>query len=337
MNKLFKILCCVGLFAMMPFASHAETSIKATLDSASLLMGKQTVIHLEIVQDVLQQGKIINEPSSKADTIISIVQGVEFVGVVRNDTTDIGNNLSQINRDYAIQSFDSGLYTIPPFRYVIGIDTIETNALTLKVLPVQVDSLLTEINDYSSIELIEQKWYDFMPDWVIDNWGLILVVILIIIGAVALYYLYRANGNSILPKKKRIPPYELAKQKLSKLKKQNLCEKGCEKEYYTLLTEILREYLSGRFGISALEMTSKQILDAIENSAEIKNYKHNISEILGIADFVKFAKIKPTTDENKKSFSGVSEFVENTKPIVEDNKNNNDVATKQNYPLKKNK
>ncbi len=337
MNKLLQTLYCVGLLTMMPFASQAGTSVKATLDSASLLMGKQTVIHLEIIQDQSLRGSIINEPPSKTDTIIPIVKGVEFVGIVRNDTTDIGNNRSQINRDYAIQSFDSGLYTIPPFKYVIGIDTIETNALTLKVLPVQIDSLLAEIHDYSPIESIEQKWYDFIPDWIIDNWGLIFIVILIIIGAVALYYLYKANGNSILPKKKRIPPYELAKQKLSKLKKQNLCEKGCEKEYYTLLTEILREYLSGRFGISALEMTSKQILDAIGNSAEIKNYKDSISEILEIADFVKFAKIKPTIDENKKSFSGVSDFVENTKPIVEDNKNSSDVAAKQIYPLKKKK
>ena len=298
--------------------SHATVTFNATLDSATLLMGKQTIIHIEIVQDATQRGLIANEPKN-ADTVVFITNNIEFGGVVRNDTTNLGDNRQQINRDYVIQSFDSGLYTIPPFKYVVGADTINSKSLTLKVLPVPVDSVLETITDYAEIEEIKNKWYDWVPDWILDNWGLILIVLILIIGAIAVIYLYKANGKRLLPKKKRTPPYELAKQRLTKLKKQNLCENGQEKMYYTELTDILREYLAGRFNIYALEMTTAQILHALNDSQEAKEHKELIEEVLHIADYVKFAKVRPLSEENTKSYQCVTDFVENTKPVVDEN------------------
>lgn len=308
--------------------SHAEVTFKATLDSATLLMSKQTIIHVEIVQDASQRGIISNEPKG-ADSVVYITDNVEFGGIVRNDTTSLGNNRQQINRDYVIQSFDSGLYTIPPFKYVVGADTIDSKPLTLKVLPVPVDSVLETITDYAEIENIDNKWYDWVPDWILDYWGLILIVLILILGVIAVIYLYKANGKTLLPKKKRTPPYELAKQRLSKLKKQNLCEKGQEKSYYTELTDILREYLAGRFNIYALEMTTAQILDALNGSDEAKEHKKLIEEVLQIADYVKFAKVKPLAEENTRSYQCVAEFVENTKPVVIENDNSKAKGVKQ--------
>ena len=297
----------------------ASVSFNAKLDSATLLMGNQTIIHLEILQDESQKGHILNEPK-QSDTIIEIVRGVEFTKIVRNDTSKVGNNI-QINRDYLIQSFDSGLYTIPPFKYVIGVDTFKSKPLTLKVLPVAIDSIYTSIHDYADLENVESKWFDILPNWVIDYWGLILIIFVIILGIIAVIYILKSKGKSILPRKKVIPPYELAMIKLTKLKELRLCENGQEKEFYTQLTDILREYLTGRFNINAMEMTTTQIINSLKSNKESQVTNNNMELILEMADFVKFAKVRPLPDDNTKVYQAAIQFVTDTKPeeILENN------------------
>lgn len=297
----------------------ASVSFNAKLDSATLLMGNQTIIHLEILQDESQKGHILNEPK-QSDTIIEIVRGVEFTKIVRNDTSKVGNNI-QINRDYLIQSFDSGLYTIPPFKYVIGVDTFKSKPLTLKVLPVAIDSIYTSIHDYADLENVESKWFDILPNWVIDYWGLILIIFVIILGIIAVIYILKSKGKSIIPRKKVIPPYELAMIKLTKLKELRLCENGQEKEFYTQLTDILREYLTGRFNINAMEMTTTQIINSLKSNKESQVTNNNMELILEMADFVKFAKVRPLPDDNTKVFQAAIQFITDTKPeeILENN------------------
>lgn len=297
----------------------ASVSFNAKLDSATLLMGNQTIIHLEILQDESQKGHILNEPK-QSDTIIEIVRGVEFTKIVRNDTSIVGNNI-QINRDYLIQSFDSGLYTIPPFKYVIGVDTFKSKPLTLKVLPVAIDSIYTSIHDYADLENVESKWFDILPNWVIDYWGPILIIFVIILGIIAVIYILKSKGKSIIPRKKVIPPYELAMIKLTKLKELRLCENGQEKEFYTQLTDILREYLTGRFNINAMEMTTTQIINSLKSNKESQMTNNNMELILEMADFVKFAKVRPLPDDNTKVYQAAIQFVTDTKPeeILENN------------------
>ncbi|MDE5634813.1 MAG: cell wall anchor protein, partial [Muribaculaceae bacterium] len=98
---------------------------------------------------------------------------------------------------------------------------------------------------------------------------------------------------------------------------QHLCERGEERAYYTELTDILREYIDKRFNINAMEMTSRQILDRLNANPETRPSEKLMRQILEVADFVKFAKMRPMPDDNTKSFRNAIEFVENTKPLPE--------------------
>lgn len=307
-----RYLLLLFVFVFAP-DTYSAVKISSRLDSAILLMGKQTTIHIEVLQDVSQSGRIINEPL-KSDTITDIVKGIEYRGTVRNDTTIISESIQQINRDYLIQSFDSGLYTIPPFKYVVGIDTFKSAPLTLKVIPVQVDSIYDTITDYASIEQINRKWYDFIPEQITDNILLIILAIAIFTGLIIIIYIRKKRRHTGILPNITLPPFELAMMRLSELKGLNLCEKGQEKEFYTLLTDIIREYLIGRFCINALEMTSSQILDSIRKTeVDVISQKH-IEKILEMADFVKFAKVRPLPDDNIKIYQTAIEFVKETKP-----------------------
>ena len=114
---------------------------------------------------------------------------------------------------------------------------------------------------------------------------------------------------------RKVPPYELAMQALTRLKSEKLCENGHEKEYYTRLTEILRTYLEQRFGINAMEMTSTQIMQQVSRHDETRPSAGLMKQILEMADFVKFAKVRPLPDDNVKSFTMATRFVEDTKPV----------------------
>ena len=310
--KIKKIKTYIFLIAVMfPVMGIAgPTTIKAKLDSAYLLMGRQTGMHIEIVQDKNATGYI---PVTDGDTL---TRNVEIVGWRNSDTTDLGNNRIQIDRDLILQSFDSGLYTLPPILYISGKDTFRTEKTTLKVIPVNVDTL-KNINDYKNVENPDTKWTDYLPDFITDYWWIILLFILIV--ASAIYIIYRIQKGKpialpLLPKKKLLPPYEEAIEALTALKAASLWQNGQEKEYYTRLTDILRHYIDRRFGVNAMEMTTSQIL-ALLTAIEAKGAKEELKKILDVADFVKFAKMKPLADENEQSCRLATEFLEKTKPV----------------------
>lgn len=289
----------------------AQVTIKATLDSAYLLMGKQTGLKIEIVEDKNTQGHIVGVDNGNP----MLTEKVEIINLLNADTTDLGSNREEIKREIIIQSFDSGLYTLPPLKFAVGKDTFLSNKLVLKVLPVPVDTLKS-IHDYAPISNPDTKLWDYLPDFIADYWWIFIIAMFIIAGCVIIYMLFIRKDRKItlLPQKKPIPPYELALQQLSRLKDEKLCERGQEKEYYTRLTEILRVYLDRRFGINAMEMTSSQIISTLHKRPETKESNRHMRQILEIADFVKFAKVRPLPDDNVRSFSLAMQFVEETKP-----------------------
>ena len=141
------VMTAVVLMATMATAWGGNVTFKARLDSATLLMGKTTALHLEIVQDKEMRGFFPNE---QADTLNAMVEIAERPAA---DTTDLGNNRIQINRDLIIQSFDSGMWIIKPIPYVVNGDTAYCNQLSLKVLPVDV-SQMKDVHDIKPVEAV---------------------------------------------------------------------------------------------------------------------------------------------------------------------------------------
>jgi hypothetical protein len=303
--RMAMLIIAVTSVAATAFAA-GQVQITTSLDSAYLLMGKQTTLHIDIVQNQGAQGRFVNV----GDTLTSTI---DVVNVGKPDTSDIGSGREEIRQQLIIQSFDSGLYTIPPFVYVCGNDTFTSNDLPLKVIPVNVDSLQT-IHDYA--DTVEGDWriWDFVPDFIADYWWIILLALLVVLAVVLVVLLRKKKVISILPQKKPVPPYELAIQALMHLKEAKLCESGREKEFYTRLTEILRTYLQQRFGINAMEMTTTQIMQQVKGLETTRSSSDLMKQILEMADFVKFAKVRPIPDDNVKSFNMAMRFVEDTKP-----------------------
>ena len=152
---------------------------------------------------------------------------------------------------------------------------------------------------------------DYYP-WI---FGVLLTLFLICVVA---YVIKRMrNRQSILPFKKpepKLPPHEQAIKELDEIKQQKLWQQGRSKEYYTLITDTLRRYIVDRFGINAMEMTSGEILDIIRKQQEATSVYESLKQIMQLADFVKFAKMRPLPDDNEQVMRYAETFVEETKP-----------------------
>lgn len=302
--SLFLILfCAAGLSAQ----NGKLVSLKARLDSAAILMGNKTAIHVELIGNLDGTGYFVPNDTMWRD--------VEMSGSTDPVINDLGNGRKELLKDIIIQAFDSGLYTLPPIAYVQGSDTMYANALTLKVIPVNVDSLMT-VHDFAGVESPGSNFFDFVPDWLSD-YGLWIILGLILIGVITyLIIVWRKKGRlPLVPQRKPVPPYQEAITALEQLNNRKLCDQGKEREFYTELTEILRHYLSRRFGINAMEMTSSQILRALNDNEETRLSREKMEQVLEVADFVKFAKVRPLPDDNVAAFRNAVAFVENTKPV----------------------
>ena len=314
MSHKFKTILTVLAVLWMALSAQAKVSVTAKLDSVQMMLGSLNTLRLEVVQD---KGKPGGFPMFKnADPSLGYVgicgDSIELRTSFKVDTVELGSGKVQLNYAVPIQSFDSASYRLPQFVYVSEGDSARSNALTLNVVPMKLTAD-DPIAGFAPVAEPEgKKFFDFVPDWIADFWWVIIIVLLAIAAFIWAMRRYRKEGT-VLPKKPEPSPYETAIRDLQALKKEGLWEKGQEKEYFTRLTDILRIYLERRFGINAMEMTSREIMDRLYDS-DVRDKRNYVRQILSVADFVKFAKVRPLPADNIEAYNNAVKFVEETKP-----------------------
>lgn len=331
MNLLKNCIVFLGIVVSMACGKvyAQQTLIDVTIDSAAILIGEQTKLHLTVTADKDRPVQLL----LPADTLM---RGVEVLDISRPDSSLIENDRLVIKQDLLITSFDSSLYLLPPLKVIDGPDTISSNQVALKVstIPVNADKA-DEFNDIKAVWKPPFVWADYYP----IIYGVLLGLFLL---CVIIYIIKRLrNRKSLLPfaepEVPKLPPYEQAIKELDELKGQKLWQQGLNKEYYTSLTETLRRYIDERFGVNAMELTSTEILDLLRGVPEVKSVYDKLQQILQLADFVKFAKIHPLPNENDLSLVNAYLFVNATKPVevvpedaeTADEENTNDAKKKE--------
>lgn len=294
--------------------SASGVSIASSIDSTVVTMGSTTHIRVTVQMPEAIAANV------NLDGMPELAAGEEYLrwGEVDIVAVDSASTISQgtrtIGYDYTVQAFDPGTVTLPPFAVVTGAsDTAMSNVLTLKVLPVELDSAMT-LNPIAGVANPDTRWYDYIPNWIF--WALLGIAIAALIVGLVLG-LRKHKEEAEIRRNPPVPPYELAISRLNTLRTSNLASSGQEKAYYTELVDILRQYLHGRFGINAMEMTSTQIVKALRSNPATRMSADQMRSVLSMADFVKFAKVRPMPDDNTRAMTRALDFVEDTKPAPE--------------------
>jgi len=312
-NKIKIIGLIVFLIVLLQSSNQAfgQVSVNVKMDTNMLLIGDQTNITLEATfPDSLN----VNMPIF-SDTIID---KLEILNISDIDTIN-ENNIIKITQEYLVTSFDSGWYAIPPINFAVNFptanrtDTLQSAPLYFGVITMALDT--ANPNAIADIKAPIGAPVTFKE--VLPFAGIGLGVLLLALLLYILYIKYIKKEPVFIKKvKPKEPAHIIAYRDLDKLQKEKLWQKGLVKEFYSRLTEVIRVYIENRFEILAMESTTDEIIDAFKTNSDIdKELKDSLFDTLVRADFVKFAKASPLSDENEQSFNFAYKFVEKTKPV----------------------
>ena len=280
--------------------------VSATLDSTTLFIGDQTDLHLRATCEV---GEQVTMPVLDKE----LIPGVEIVDRTIVDTISLKDGRVQYDQYLTVTSFEDSLFYIAPLPFVSGDDTVWSDGLTLNVVqPFEMDTTDMAITDIKGVYKAPIWW------WGIFRWVL-LAVLLAGVGVAGYYlitYLQRRKleeaGNEVVTEPLR-PAEEVALEKLDAIKEKKIWQQGQVKEYYTQLTDVVREYIARRFEVSSVEQTSDETLRDIRPLlSERKDLYDQLRKMLTLADLVKFAKWSTTPDENELSLRNAYTFVKET-------------------------
>ncbi len=284
-----------------------KITVNTTIDSTQIWIGQQTRIVFELTQP---EGKWVQSPvfSDK------ITDGIELVEPVANDTSTSPDGHLVVRQSYTVTSFTDSLYLIPayPFIPVGTTDTVWSNPVSLKVIqPFEIDTAANAITDIKEVMDPPFSWKYFLKT--IFPWIIAFHILLAILYFV-LTLLRKKPGMAGVVAEVKVPPYVKAIEQLQQLKEEKLWQQNLQKEYFTRLTDILREYIELSFTIPAPELTSDEILgQLIQLKKENKEAYTRLQQLLQLADLVKFAKWYATPGENEQCLSNAVEFVNLTK------------------------
>ena len=276
----------------------------------SIAIGDHFTMEISITKDIMQQIAFPDFEEGKLNDQIEVLAEGPL------DTIRQEGRTVELRKKYLLTTFDEGIYAIGRFP-LLWIDKNITDTVY------SIDSMSLLVSTFQ-IDTATQTIYDIKPpvktpfkieEVIIYILAYLFVIRPLIIAAAAFILLRRKKRTALYEKLGPVePPHVTAIRNLEILHNQKLWQNNKHKFYYTRLTDILRGYIEGRYGIGAMEMTSDEIMQALSKEEIESKYYTNLGNVLHDADLVKFAKYVPDADANEKAYDDAYYFVENTKP-----------------------
>ena len=200
-------------------------------------------------------------------------------------------NRVQSSTELTLTAFALGELRVPAFEVEVVDAAGDSVRLTSEVAVIRVESVRldegADIRDIKGPLAIPFSMVTLLP-WLVG---------LTILGAAA-YWLYRryrrrTRPNRPVPVVPPRPAHEIAYESLDALEASGLLELGEVKTYHIRVSDIMRVYAEGRFGIEAMEMTTGEVLDELRRSGARSGIIADFRQLLDRCDLVKFAKFRP--------------------------------------------
>ena len=274
-RQLLFIICCL-LFV----SGSAQVQVDVKLDSLQLFIGQQMDLTLSVTIDAKQ--KLVMPDIKKGQELIP---DIEVVNVGKPDSAVLNNGKRlTVSQAYTITAWDSAFYYLPPMEVMVDGKKYDSKSLALKVYTIDVDTLHVDrfFPPHGIMEL-HFLWREWLP---VMFAGLLFVYMAVCMG-ILIYYV--KNGKPIfrfVRRKKKLPPHKVAMDEIERIKSERKWTEEDSKEYYTLLTDTLRNYIRDRYGFNAMEMTSNEIIERLiaENNEEALDELREIGAVYHAVD-----------------------------------------------------
>ncbi|MEB8346093.1 hypothetical protein OO010_08540 [Flavobacteriaceae bacterium KMM 6898] len=286
--------------------SQTTPSVSSEIDTTNIKIGEQIRFKINVEADSTAQ---IVFPEGQTFSPLEMVEAI---------ATDTVRKLDRITlqKIYALTQFDSGTYTLPRQQVVINGQHFFTDSVKIAVATVPVDTLAQKMYDIKPFLEVEKSNIEL---WKNALW---ILLALIILGALAYWFLIRKKPLSEEEKVALLPPYDRALLELKRLENSKYIIQDEYKQYYSELTDIVRSYLEEDVHVSALESTTDQLIEKLgllKDAGELKLDDDTIDQfkkVLQTADLVKFAKSKPETSVAEQDRIVIEQIVIKTKEAL---------------------
>ena len=197
---------------------------------------------------------------------------------------------------FVIQPFAEGEYELPSI-YVVRLHRDgSTDTLRFKPLPMEVTTIPIDTTTFVPHDIRPQIKYpvtfaEVFP-WVIGFVGGVLLVTILV--CLLLLGGKRKEDGPVYKE----PAHITALRKMDKFRSNKYWVPEKQKQFYSGVTDALREYIAARYGVGAMEMTSAEIFDGLKGSDIPSGLYGELKELFERADFVKFAKYVASDEEN---------------------------------------
>ena len=302
-----KYLLPVLLFALAAPLCRAQDdgALRSRISRDSILIGDQVEWTLDFQ---LAPGEAVSISKPGAEP----VPGVEALGEMALDTLSDKKGTLSLRGRIILTSFDSGSYVLPPLYVLMAradgsIDTLEYTGPRLAVNTIPIDTATFQPHDIKGQIRYPLTFREVIP-WV----GLALLVAALVWLLVRWIRLRRQNRDFFGKPVVKDPPHIVALRSLEKTRAQKLWQAGKQKQFYTQVTDALRQYIAERFDIAALEQTSTEMFRDLQDKDIEPELKEKLKDLFTTADFVKFAKHTASDQENENAIPTAIRFVNET-------------------------
>ena len=338
MMTMRKALTYIAFFLIGAFCCHAQSAEELGIPTDrwihqdgeflsqvqprdSILIGDQLEygFRLEGVED----GTVLGFPKLSDQSVELIEDWTQTV----EDRPD-RPRLMNIEAHIKIAAFEEGVYTLPPI--VIErmspdgkVDTLYFDSMQMDVKTMPIDTaaferhpmkgqIQTPFNWEEFVYTLNELWEAFLmllPWLLVATWVIILMIV-----SICIWMIFNPKEQSgVAPAVSREPAHIVALRKLDAFRSNAMWVPEKQKVFYTGVTDALREYISRRFGIGAMEMTTAELFEAAKTIEDFpSDMLAELKDLFETADFVKFAKYVASEEDNASAVPKAVRFVTQT-------------------------
>ncbi len=281
-------------------AARNPVEARASVDRAVATTGDQITYRVEIDSE---RGYTVEVPEPGA-----AIAGFRILDLGRDGPREDRGRIAE-SRWYRLRADFVGSYVLPPVAVTYRSPDGQEGSLATSEIFVEVQSVLptdgtaTDIRDVKPLREPARR----VP-WIVG------VALAVLVAAVAAIWWWRRRRRTLAA----VPmpaPHEIAFRELDRLRRTDFSNLAELRAYYFQISEVLRAYVEGRYGVNATDLATEEILgrrDWLErlDPADVER----LQRFLLATDRVKFAARVPELREIEDTYEGALSFIESTRP-----------------------
>lgn len=272
-----------------------------------------------LIADQFEYGFELDKVPDGTDLLLPELENLfpeDTLMMVRNwqlDTvgTDKRKGTCTLRASILIAPFEPGEYQLPTMYAVKRdpsgkTDTLKFDPQSLTVYSMQVDTATFRIKDLKEPVKYPLTFAEVAP------WGAgVLALAALIFGLVLL--VRRLRSRKADAEASAEPAYIVALRRLEKFRGEKFWAPDRQKQFYSGITDTLKEYIGSRYDFDAPEMTTGELFERLGTEKDLSpELFAKVEQLFRTADFVKFAKHTAEQEDNVAALPLAIRFVMET-------------------------